>query len=1319
MERPESPVDPNRRNATLTTLAAALPLLLPAAEAEDPFVRLELPNGVTAAILHVEDAPKQSFFTFLPAGLYGDGAHRAQFAHVAEHMLIRSTDPASLQADGFEINGETTGSSLRLDSYAEPAKWRESLERHARWVAAREVDGEVLEREKQRIAGELEGTVPRGYTHKWAMAAWSQIAGAGLEHAAVRGDVDGASVEEVASYLKERMPGARRIHIVAAGPVSPEELAKALEEEFGKLPAEPATETVRPKGKTLAKGDLRATWDLEARHYLEWYPIPAEDPATLVAVQLLAQHAFFSFATSGHPGLTGGKALVALDLSTPHGRALTVNVALDEKTDVGELRAAIRSSLDGLFAENAAGGVAGTIQRTRMQLGQLPDFASLRQQMGERGTLIEAQTALTLSMEEIRVGLTLPEILAQLEALEPATVEKLAGKILAEKRRSSLLLEPGEKQQTLAIPRNAAASTASRRMRAMETPSASWNPAELTAHAEWVRGLALHLVRDSARADDLVQETFLAALERRPDQGRSLRPWLRRVLQNRFAFGQRSDARRLAREEEGASPEELPSSDELVENAEAHAMLVRALTRLREPYRTTLLLRYFEGKSPQEIAASQGLPAATVRSHLKRGLDELREQLDRRSDGNRRAWALALIPLAAASRDAIPPGGAISSLIQPIRAMNPLTQMIVGSTVVLTTAIFVAQQVEFLPPGEVGPGTITAGGGAASVPSNDGESTSAVDNHRESVAAGSTWLASTSEDVRITGVVVDAESGTPLPGFALELQSYTIDADEEVVFDDEGAESVVTGDDGSFETERTYASGTQLSLRMIDALGICRVMRSRHVTWTGSNAVSSSRTWNPEEAPIQLRVPIGPTYTLALTAPFDWPSTELIAYLGVSEEEPWSVLEHCTLMRAPVRGSSVPYVRFRRDLSYLPEDRPWILHVETVDGLFGGDVQVPAGNGLHEGVVPITLQPTAKLLVNLVSDAGVSSSMVIAQAVNGNTRRVLLGGAQEQQPDGRFRCGRVICGIPPGEYDLLVTCGGVEPIQETVTLLPGEMFTHDIEIQQAPGVSHIRGELHSVSGQYHDRCMICLQPRPKGDWKWVQPTWEERDGEWFAPFEIESLAEGEYDLVFFSLMDYYRWTPLPATITPPVEELVLTCHDTDPVRTLKFKVTDVDSGESIPRAFAYLTAEGCAQSQTSMATIIPGVPVDASFTWWLTADGYVPLWGDENDVSGQEPFKDEILDLIEVEMEPGWGARIDARQLGSLEPLEGVEVIVDDVVAGTTDATGMFELILEEKPLSVELRRDGWLFVHGGYDPDQAELTGGEPTHRVLFEPDV
>lgn len=424
----------------LATLAT-LPLLLLTSGAEDPFIRLELPNGVTAAILHVEGAPRQSFFTFLPLGLYGDGAHRAQFAHVAEHLLIRSTDPDSLQADGFEINGETTGSSLRLDTYATPGNWRESLARHARWVAAREVDAEVLEREKQRITGELEGTVPNGYTHKWAMAAWSQIAGAGLEHAAVRGDVEGATAEAVERYLAERMPGARRIHVVAAGPVSAEELSAALEETFGELSAGRAARNPA-SGTSLPTGDRRATWDLEAHHYLEWYPLPAEDPATLVAANLLVLQAFLALATGGDSRLTGGRALVALDLSTPRGRGLTINVAIEETTDLADLRATIRATLDGLFAESAGRRSRTLIQQTRMQLGQLPDFEALRRRMGGRGDLVEAQTALTLSMQEIRLGLTLPEIAAQLDELEPASLTELAAKLFDVERRSSLLLEP-------------------------------------------------------------------------------------------------------------------------------------------------------------------------------------------------------------------------------------------------------------------------------------------------------------------------------------------------------------------------------------------------------------------------------------------------------------------------------------------------------------------------------------------------------------------------------------------------------------------------------------------------------------------------------------------------------------------------------------------------------------------------------------------------------------------------------------------------------------------------------------------------------------
>ncbi|MEW6073256.1 MAG: sigma factor [Planctomycetota bacterium] len=56
----------------------------------------------------------------------------------------------------------------------------------------------------------------------------------------------------------------------------------------------------------------------------------------------------------------------------------------------------------------------------------------------------------------------------------------------------------------------------------MRTP----DPEDLLAHAAPLRRLARRLVADEARADDLVQDTWLAALRRPPGEERNLRGWL-------------------------------------------------------------------------------------------------------------------------------------------------------------------------------------------------------------------------------------------------------------------------------------------------------------------------------------------------------------------------------------------------------------------------------------------------------------------------------------------------------------------------------------------------------------------------------------------------------------------------------------------------------------------------------------------------------------------------------------------------------------------------------------------------------------------------
>lgn len=168
---------------------------------------------------------------------------------------------------------------------------------------------------------------------------------------------------------------------------------------------------------------------------------------------------------------------------------------------------------------------------------------------------------------------------------------------------------------------------------------------ELLRHAGWVRALARQLVRDSHRADDLAQETMLAALRSPPRRSVDLRRWLAVVLRNTVRLTHRAEARRNARERRAAVPEELPPTSELVERLGAHQLLVDEVQRLDEPYRSVVLMRYFEGASLRSIAQHFAVPVSTINTRLRRAIVVLRSRLDRRC-GSRRAWVAALLPLA-------------------------------------------------------------------------------------------------------------------------------------------------------------------------------------------------------------------------------------------------------------------------------------------------------------------------------------------------------------------------------------------------------------------------------------------------------------------------------------------------------------------------------------------------------------------------------------------------------------------------------------------------------------------------------------------------
>lgn len=175
----------------------------------------------------------------------------------------------------------------------------------------------------------------------------------------------------------------------------------------------------------------------------------------------------------------------------------------------------------------------------------------------------------------------------------------------------------------------------------MEERKQSVDVEALLAESRWMEGLARHLVGPSG-AEDLVQDTLAAALQHAPAERTGLAPWLVVVLRRLGRDRLRGDANRRARELAAARSEILPASVDLVGRAEQHRLLVDAVLALREPYRTVLLLRYFEDLSANEIARRHGAPPATVRSQCARALEMLRGELDRRHGGERGDWTRAL-----------------------------------------------------------------------------------------------------------------------------------------------------------------------------------------------------------------------------------------------------------------------------------------------------------------------------------------------------------------------------------------------------------------------------------------------------------------------------------------------------------------------------------------------------------------------------------------------------------------------------------------------------------------------------------------------------
>lgn len=238
--------------------------------------------------------------------------------------------------------------------------------------------------------------------------------------------------------------------------------------------------------------------------------------------------------------------------------------------------------------------------------------------------------------------------------------------------------------------------------------------------------MALRLAPDPGAAEDALQETFLALFDaaRGYDPTKPALAWLAGILRHRV---QRTHRERARRPDFTRLPPPLAQAGPAEEAgaAERAERVRKAILDLDEPYRSVALLRWRYGLEPAEIAEVRGEPPGTVWSTLSRAKEMLREAL---------AGSPSLLGVLA-----LPPGEGPG-----LAAMRRLLVERAGTAV-----------------------SVPTGGAAAAAGSAAG---GFLVTKKVAAAAAlllallATWFTVRAGDPRITGVVVDAASGEPIPG---------------------------------------------------------------------------------------------------------------------------------------------------------------------------------------------------------------------------------------------------------------------------------------------------------------------------------------------------------------------------------------------------------------------------------------------------------------------------------------------------------------------------------------------------------------------------
>lgn len=149
--------------------------------------------------------------------------------------------------------------------------------------------------------------------------------------------------------------------------------------------------------------------------------------------------------------------------------------------------------------------------------------------------------------------------------------------------------------------------------------------------APQVLGLATHILRDRAQAEEVTQEVFVEVWQNAHtfDAARgSAKAWILRLTKSRAIDRLRSWRSTQARDTEDFNRQlttwVVAAEDEAQQRLESEE-LQELIDSIGEPHRSALMLAYFGELTHQEIADATGVALGTAKTRVRDGLQKLRK----------------------------------------------------------------------------------------------------------------------------------------------------------------------------------------------------------------------------------------------------------------------------------------------------------------------------------------------------------------------------------------------------------------------------------------------------------------------------------------------------------------------------------------------------------------------------------------------------------------------------------------------------------------------------------------------------------------------